>query len=91
MPSDREERRQQSVNCGPARHHLDHRVEHRGGRTRLRARPMDRVANHKTSRVTDVYDRHGYAEEDRRLMAAVARLLIGLVEGTKTTNVVSLR
>ena len=22
---------------------------------------MDRIANHKTSRVTDVYDRHGYA------------------------------
>ena len=52
---------------------------------------MDRVANHRTAKVTDVYDRHGYAEEDRRLMAAVARLLIGLVEGTKTTNVVSLR
>ena len=27
---------------------------------------MDRVANRKTSRVTDVYDRHGYAEEDKR-------------------------
>ena len=28
---------------------------------------MDRVANHKTRSVTDVYDRHGYAEEDRRI------------------------
>ena len=36
---------------------------------------MDRVANHKTSKVTDVYDRHGYADEDKRIMAAVARLL----------------
>ena len=25
---------------------------------------MDRIANHKTSTVTDVYDRHGYADED---------------------------
>ena len=33
---------------------------------------MDRAANHRTSTVTDVYDRHGYAE-DRRIMAAVAR------------------
>ena len=52
---------------------------------------MDRVANHKTSTVTDVYDRHGYADEDKRIMAAVARHVIGLVEGTATSNVVSLR
>ena len=52
---------------------------------------MDRVANHKTSKVTDVYDRHGYADEDKRIMAKVARLLLSLVEGTTATNVVSLR
>jgi len=52
---------------------------------------MDRVANHRTSRVTDVYDRHGYAEEDRRIMAAVARHILSVVEGTGTSNVVSLR
>ena len=52
---------------------------------------MDRVANHKTSGVTDVYDRHGYADEDKRIMAAVARLISDLVEGTATSNVVSLR
>ena len=44
---------------------------------------MDRVANHKTSKVTDVYDRHGYADEDKRIMAAVARLIVDLVEGTR--------
>ena len=32
--------------------------------------------------MTDVYDRHGYADEDKRIMAAVARHVIGLVEGT---------
>ena len=52
---------------------------------------MDRMANHKSSKVTDVYDRHSYAEEDKRIMAAVARLIADLVEGTKADNVVSLR
>ena len=53
---------------------------------------MDRIANHKTSTVTDVYDRHGYADEDQRIMAAVARHMLGVVDGTvATTNVVSLR
>ena len=52
---------------------------------------MDRIANHRTSSVTDVYDRHGYEAEDRRIMAAVARHVIGLVEAEQTSNVVVLR
>ena len=52
---------------------------------------MDRVANHKTSSVTDVYDRHGYGDEDKRIMAAVARHVVTIVEGIETSNVVSLR
>jgi integrase len=52
---------------------------------------MDRIANHKTSSVTDVYDRHGYEAEDRRIMAAVARHVMGLVEAEQTSNVVVLR
>ena len=52
---------------------------------------MDRVANHRTSTVTDVYDRHGYAEEDRRIMTAVARHVSSLVDAAGTSNVVSLR
>jgi hypothetical protein len=52
---------------------------------------MDRIANHKTSSVTDVYDRHGYGAEDRRIMAAVVRHVIGLVEAQQTSNVVVLR
>jgi len=52
---------------------------------------MDRIANHRTSSVTDVYDRHGYADEDRRIMSAVARHVIGLIDGTAISNVVSLR
>ena len=52
---------------------------------------MDRIANHRKGGVTDVYDRHGYEEEDRRIMAAVARHVSSLVEETGKTNVVVLR
>ena len=52
---------------------------------------MDRIANHQTSTVTDVYDRHGYEDEDRRIMAAIARHVFVLVEETAPTNVVALR
>jgi len=52
---------------------------------------MVRIANHKTRSVTDVYDRHGYETEDRRIMAAVARHVMSLVEGKETSNVVALR
>jgi integrase len=52
---------------------------------------MDRIANHRTSTVTDVYDRHGYEDEDRRIMAAIARHVASLVEKTGKTNVIALR
>jgi integrase len=52
---------------------------------------MDRIANHKKGGVTDVYDRHGYADEDKRIMAAVARHVAALVEETAPSNVVALR
>jgi hypothetical protein len=52
---------------------------------------MDRIANHKTSKVTDIYDRHGYADEDKRIMAAVARHVLSIVGGASTGNVVNLR
>jgi integrase len=52
---------------------------------------MDRIANHKTSKVTDVYDRHGYADEDKRIMVAVARHVLDVVAGTTASNVFSLR
>jgi integrase len=52
---------------------------------------MDRIANHRIRSVTDVYDRHSYGDEDKRIMAAVARHVLSLVKGTATSNVVSLR
>jgi hypothetical protein len=52
---------------------------------------MDRIANHTSSTVTDVYDRHGYADEDKRIMSAVARHVLEIAEGRAAGNVVSLR
>jgi hypothetical protein len=52
---------------------------------------MDRVANHGKGGVTDVYDRHGYEAEDRRIMAAVGRHVLSIVERKETSNVVALR
>jgi hypothetical protein len=36
-------------------------------------------------------DRHSYADEDKRIMAAVARHVTSIVEGKATSNVVALR
>jgi hypothetical protein len=52
---------------------------------------MDRVANHRTSSVTDVYDRHRYRDEDKQIMAAVARHVLSIVGGASTGNVVNKR
>jgi integrase len=53
---------------------------------------MDRISNHRDGRVRDVYDRHGYEREDAAIMDAVARHVIGIVDGTTATgNVVRLR
>ena len=50
---------------------------------------MDRIANHKTHTVRDVYDRHNYRSEDRRIMEAVASHLLALATGCDlVTNVV---
>ena len=38
-----------------------------------------------------VYDRHGYAEENKRIMEAVASKIMALVEGTPTGKVVPIR
>ena len=40
--------------------------------------------------VTDIYDRHSYDAEDRRIMGAVAAHIIAIAEGTES-NVVRLR
>jgi integrase len=53
---------------------------------------MNRVQNHKEGGIASVYDRHGYSDENKRVMEAVAAHIIGLAEGRATTaNVVALR
>ena len=49
---------------------------------------MDRVLNHKSKSISTVYDRHGYAAEDQRIMEAVASQMMELGEGTTAGNVV---
>jgi integrase len=52
---------------------------------------MNRIQNHREGGIADVYDRHEYAEENKRIMEAVASRLIALAEGTHiSSNVVSL-
>jgi integrase len=52
---------------------------------------MNRVTNHREGGIADVYDRHDYAEENKRVMEAVARHILDLAEGgPAAANVVRL-
>jgi integrase len=42
---------------------------------------MNRIQNHKEGGIADVYDRHGYETETRRIMEAVASKIMALVDG----------
>ena len=53
---------------------------------------MNRIQNHREGGIASVYDRHGYAEETKRVMEAVAAEIIRLAEGRAASgNVVPLR
>jgi integrase len=41
---------------------------------------LNRVTNHREGGIASVYDRHGYAEENKRVMESVAARIMGLVE-----------
>jgi integrase len=49
---------------------------------------MNRLTNHKEGGIADVYDRHRYAEENKKIMEAVARHLVMIAEGR--SNVVAM-
>jgi integrase len=51
---------------------------------------MNRVTNHKDGGIADVYDRHNYAEENRKIMETVARHLVTIAEHGGAANVVAL-
>jgi integrase len=50
---------------------------------------MNRVTNHKEGGIADVYDRHRYQEENKKIMETVARHIVVIAEGRG--NVVELR
>jgi integrase len=52
---------------------------------------LNRVTNHKEGGIASVYDRHGYAEENKRVMETVAAHIMSLVEGRADENVAQLR
>jgi integrase len=51
---------------------------------------LNRVTNHREGGIASVYDRHGYADENKQVMEAVAAKIIALVEGRADENVVRL-
>jgi integrase len=52
---------------------------------------MNRVQNHREGGIASVYDRHGYAEETKRIMEAVAARIMTLAEGRPDGKVVPIR
>jgi integrase len=51
---------------------------------------MNRVQNHAEGGIASVYDRHQYADENKRIMETVAARLVALAEGTATTNIIQI-
>jgi integrase len=49
---------------------------------------MNRAQNHREGGVTDIYDRHQYEAENRRILDAVAAHIMALAEGGADSNVV---
>jgi integrase len=52
---------------------------------------MNRIQNHREGGITDVYDRHHYESETKRIMEAVAAKIMALVEGRRDAKVIPLR
>jgi integrase len=48
---------------------------------------MNRVQNHREGGIADVYDRHEYADENKRVIEAVAAHILALAEGRQASNV----
>jgi integrase len=53
---------------------------------------MNRVQNHREGGIADVYDRHRYEAENKKVMEAVAARIMALAEGRPgTDNIVPMR
>ena len=42
---------------------------------------LNRVTNHKEGGIANVYDRHGYADENKKIMETVAAAIVRIAEG----------
>ena len=49
---------------------------------------MNRIQNHKDGGIGSVYDRHGYAEENKKIMETVAAKIMSLVTDEPAGNVI---
>jgi integrase len=49
---------------------------------------MNRIQNHREGGIADVYDRHDYSRENKKIMESVARHIMAIVEGRGGDNVV---
>ena len=49
---------------------------------------MNRIQNHKEGGIASVYDRHAYADENKRIMETVAAKIMSLLGGDGPGNVV---
>jgi integrase len=49
---------------------------------------MNRIQNHKEGGIASVYDRHRYADENKKVMEAVASKIMSLVDGVTDENVI---
>ena len=51
---------------------------------------MNRIQNHKEGGIGDVYDRHEYSDENKRVMEAVAAHILALAQGNAApSNVIA--
>ena len=51
---------------------------------------MNRVTNHRDGGIASVYDRYGYAEENKRVMETVARHIVTIAKQSGPANVVAI-
>jgi integrase len=52
---------------------------------------LNRVTNHREGGIASVYDRHGYADENKRIMESVAAHIMALVEGAPAGKVIPMK
>jgi integrase len=50
---------------------------------------LNRVQNHREGGIASVYDRHEYADENKKVMEATASTIMALVKGGTTGNVIT--